>query len=308
MQPVVVLVLCCLSSLVSSDSTTPAGLSMEMKFKLQERFFFVAHRAMFLYNAFFLMCSADCFECWDTLCNPDALLSTKCSCDCVKYAPGGDKCTDIDKYEPDTSTCCMEAIQYLKTERDQSLTPVSTISGQCSVYYNQPADENIARSTYRLLPTGRLFLIDAIEFECEGCIQSVSLYLNQSTNVGDFTGFTLLVWQPHTLTQSSSAVFVARDTMSLTFDSQPVMWNNIYRAESAVDRMLCFKPGDRLGVNIPLSFSGKILVPSNSEEGVTYMQPSSVCHELNELVFFEELAKTSQVPLIDVTIVTSGNL
>ena len=291
-------------SLPSSDSTTLAGLSFEQILGLQWCFG-VWQWAISVYNTHFSTCSADCFECWETLCNPDVPYSSKCSCDCLEYVPGGGECTDYAKIVPDTSTCCIEANQYLETEIDSSLTPVSSIGGQCSLHYNRPDDGNVLLSSSNILPTGHLFIIDAIEFECEGCIQSVSLYLNQSTNVSDNTGFTLSIWRPHNSTQSTSIVFVAQDSIPLSFDSQPIKWNNIYRAESTVNGELCFKPGDRLGVDIPMSFDGNILRPQ-SPDGVAYMLSSSVCNMLNDLLFAQG-ENTFAVPLIDVTIVSEGN-
>ena len=230
--------------------------------------------------------------------------SSKCSCDCLEYVAGDGECTDYSKRVPDSSTCCMEANHYLETEIASSLTPVSIIGGQCSLHYNQPPDGNVPLSSSNVLPKGNLFIIDAIEFECEGCIQSVSLYLNQSTNVDANTVFTLSVWRPHTSTQNTSIVFVAQDSIPLSFDSQPIRWNNIYRAESTVNGELCFKPGDRLGVSIAMSFDGKI-VKSQSSDGVAYLQPFSVCYMLDDLLFTQS-ANTIDLPLMDVTIVSSG--
>lgn len=233
-----------------------------------------------------------------------------CSCDCVKHVSGNDTCNNHSSYVPSNiDTCCSEANECFQKEINLSRAAVSGGSWPCSLYYNQPANQNLSRSNYDLLPQGHLYVIDTIEFGCKGCLQSVSLYLNQTTKDAGNTSFTLAVWRPYLsdVNGSSVNVFVSIGSTMLTFNSQPRMWNNAYKADSTVKTTLCFEPGDRLGVTLPHNFEGKILVPRPSSDSVVYKQCLSVCSELNE-VLFKDMAQTVPVPLIDFTVVPSGNV
>ena len=237
------------------------------------------------------------------MCNPDTpITSEMCSCNCTL---GNDTCTTFSGDNlHDSSTCCSRASECLQEQINQSLAGDSSRSWQCSAYSNQPADQN--RSNYSLLPQGHLFVFDTIEFDCEGCIQSISFYLDQTTNAADNTSFTLSVWRPHTSVIESSIMFVSVESAMLTFNSQPVTWNNVYKAESTVKSRLCFEPGDKLGIALPQSFTGKILTPKYLDS-VAYKQCLSVCSVLNE-VLFEDAEQKTLVPLIELTVAPSGNV
>ena len=239
------------------------------------------------------------------MCNPDTPIpSEMCSCNCTL---SNDTCTNFSADDLDDSvTCYSRASECFQERINQSPTGDGGGSWQCSAYYNQPTDRNVPKSNYSLLPQGHLFVFDAIEFECEGCIQSISFYLDQTTNAADNTSFTLSVWRPHMSVIDGSIVFVSVRSAILTFDSQPVTWNQVYKAESTVKSRLCFEPGDKLGITLPQSFTGKILTPKYLD-GVAYKQCLSVCSVLNE-VLFEAAAQKTPVPLIDLTVAPSGNV
>ena len=162
-----------------------------------------------------------CRGCWKALCNPDMPIpSEMCSCNCTL---SNGTCTNFSSNDLyDSVTCSSRASECLHEQINQSLAGDSGGRWQCSAYYNQPADQELPSSNYSLLPQGHLFVFDTIEFDCEGCIQSISFYLDQTTNVADNTSFTLSVWRPHSSVINGSIVFVSVRSAILTFDSQPV--------------------------------------------------------------------------------------
>ena len=258
---------------------------------------------VFLMRIYFVsVCSTECLNCWDQLCQPGQLPIPECArppnddSECIDYSEenlNGPELADNHKL------CCLKADGYVSHTVNQSivqqLTPVFNGSSNCSKIFNEQREGNFDINNFNSIVSQQTqFVFPSIQFGCKGCITNVTFYTRsqQQTNP---TIFNILLWGNYrNLTSSSGdSVFVLRQNYSVNRTDQltfmPWNGNSGFSTTISLDNNdVCFEPGHVFGLSVPGSGAFNLEVfreKSNAKTTTVYKRDPLSCESLGRLFY-----------------------
>ena len=254
-----------------------------------------------VYWHFVSVCSTECLNCWDQLCQPGQLPIPECArppnddSECIDYSEdlSGPELSD------NHTLCCLKADGYVSHTVDQSivqqLAPVFNGSSNCSKIFNKQREGNFDINNYNSIVSQQTqFVFPSIQFGCKGCITNVTFYTRsqQQTNP---TIFNILLWGNYRNLSSSfgDSVFSLWKNYSVNVTDQLTFmpWNGNSGFSTTIsigNNDVCFEVGHVFGLSVPSSGTFNLEVfreKSNAKTTTVYKRDPLSCESLGRLFY-----------------------